>query len=269
MIKTDGVDKKRAVIWKIVDYLWGGFSTLGVVFMLIALWQLGHERVGDFLLPAPYDVFIKSVKVLKEYENHDLLLSLERSILGVGFACVVGIFFGLIAGYFKSMRVFLKPIATILLSMPPIIWIVLALFWFGFGGVSVLFTIFLTVLPLTFSSSMIGMASVNVELIEMFDAYKLGIYKKIRYLYLPHLTSFIISSLSVAIAMGVKIVVMAELLSGTDGIGGKIGDARIMLEMDMVLAYVLITITFIGLCEYLIIKPLSIALMPWRRDAGA
>ena len=149
--------------------------------------------------------------------------------------------------------------------MPPIIWIVLAIFWFGFGNFSTVFTIFITVLPLTFASSAVAMSSVDEELKEMFDAYNLGILKKIRHLYIPHLTSYIISSISVAVAMGVKIVIMAELLGANNGMGAKIANARAMLETTEVMAYVLLSITLIMLFEYLIIEPLKIALMPWRR----
>ena len=83
----------------------------------------------------------------------------------------------------------LKPVITILLAMPPIIWVVMALFWFGFGNPSVLFTIIVLVAPLTFASAAMGMASVNKQHEELFDAYKLGLWKKIRYLYVPHLTA--------------------------------------------------------------------------------
>jgi abcb protein len=109
------------------------------------------------------------------------------------------------------------------------------------------------------------MSSVDEELKEMFDAYSLGILKKIRHLYIPHLTSYIISSISVAVAMGVKIVIMAELLGANNGMGAKIANARAMLETTEVMAYVLLSITLIMLFEHLIIEPLKIALMPWRR----
>ena len=149
--------------------------------------------------------------------------------------------------------------------MPPIIWIVLAIFWFGFGNFSTVFTIFITVLPLTFASSAVAMSSVDEELKEMFDAYNLGILKKIRHLYLPHLTSYIISSISVAVGMGVKIVVMTELLGAMDGVGSKIADARVMLDTPTVMAYVVLIIGVVMLFEYLVIEPLKILLMPWKR----
>mgnify|MGYP000855748165 CR=1 FL=1 len=271
MILIDNVKKDRGAFLKVADYLWGGFSGLATIALIIALWQIGSELGGEFLLPAPGAVFVRAYELLADYKNSEINITLVRSLVGVGTACAIGITLGLVAGAYRSFAAFLKPVITTLLSMPPIIWIVLAIFWFGFGdegeilAVNVVFTIIITVLPLTFASSMVGMMSVSEELKEMFDAYKLGICKKIRHLYVPHLTSHIISSLSVAVGMGVKIVIMGELLGANHGMGAKIASARVMLDTTEVMAYVVLTIAIIMLFEYLVIEPLKITLMPWKR----
>ncbi len=265
MILIDGVKADRAAVWRVVDYLLGGLSGLGVICLAIGLWQFGSQVFGEFLLPSPKVVFTRVYELLADYENSEIPISLFRAIVGIGISCAVGIALGLIAGAYKSFAAFLKPFITMLLSMPPIIWVVLALFWFSFGNVSTIFTIIVTTIPLTFASSMVGMMSVNEQLEEMFDAYNLGILKKIRHLYLPHLTSYIISSISVAVGMGVKIVVMTELLGAMDGVGSKIADARVMLDTPTVMAYVVLIIGIVMLFEYLVIEPLKILLMPWKR----
>ncbi|WP_308861205.1 ABC transporter permease [Neisseria mucosa] len=216
---------------------------------------------GEFMLPAPVEVFQKSLDLLKHFQENEIGISLWRSVVGISVALAAG----LAAGSFKTAMALLKPVITILLAMPPIIWVVMALFWFGFGNPSVLFTIIVLVAPLTFASAAVGMASVNKQHEELFDAYKLGRLKKIRYLYIPHLTGYVISSIGVAVAMGVKVVIMAELLGASEGVGARIADARAMLETSTVMAYVVLVIVFVSLFEYLITKPLEILFMPWRR----
>lgn len=265
MILIENIKIHRSAFFKIIDYFWGGFCGLSTILLVISLWQIGSEIFGEFLLPTPKAVFIKAYELLANYNDSQIGITLLRSLIGVGTACAIGILTGLVAGYYRSFAAFLKPVMTILLSMPPIIWIVMAIFWFGFGNASTIFTIIVTVLPLTFASSMIGMMSVSEELKEMFDAYKLGLFKKIRHLYVPHLTSYIISSLSVAVGMGIKIVIMAELLGANNGMGAKIANARVMLDTTEVMAYVVLTIALIMLFEFLVIEPLKIALMPWKR----
>ena len=257
MIKTDKIRKPQPAVFYIIDYLWSGFAGLSVAMVVVALWAWGSAVFGEFMLPAPVEVFQKSLDLLKHFQENEIGISLWRSVVGISVA--------LVAGSFKTAMALLKPVITILLAMPPIIWVVMALFWFGFGNPSVLFTIIVLVAPLTFASAAVGMASVNKQHEELFDAYKLGRLKKIRYLYIPHLTGYVISSVGVAVAMGVKVVIMAELLGASEGVGARIADARAMLETSTVMAYVVLVIVFVSLFEYLITKPLEILFMPWRR----
>ena len=231
----------------------------------VALWAWGSAVFGAFMLPAPSEVFAHAWDLLKQFQTAEIGVSLWRAAAGIGIALVSGVAAGLAAGRFKTAMALLKPLMTVLLAMPPIIWVVMALFWFGFGNPSVLFAVIVLVAPLTFASAAVGMASVDKKNEELFDAYRLGRLKKIRYLYLPHLTGYLISSIGVAVAMGVKVVIMAELLGASEGIGARIADARAMLETSAVMAYVVLVIAFVALFDYLIIKPLEILFMPWRR----
>lgn len=265
MLKVDKIRKKQAPIFYIIDYLWGGLATLAVCSAIVACWQLGSLLLGEFLLPPPMKVFVQAVDLLQNFARNQIDLTLWRALIGVGSSVCLGILCGLIAGYFKTCMALLKPLMTLLLSTPPIIWVVMVLFWFGFGHASVLFTIVIIVFPLTFANAAIGMATVNKQDKEVFDAHQLGLCRKIRYLYLPHLTSYVIASLNIAVASGVRVVVMAELLGANDGIGARIADARAMLDTTTVLGYVCLIIGLVALFEYLIIKPLEILFMPWRR----
>lgn len=264
MILDDGVKRERGGFVRVCEYLFGSLSTAGIILVLIALWQFGSEKFGEFLLPAPLEVFTRSYEILFTNQS-DIAISLFRAFAGIGVACAIGITLGLVAGSYKSFAATFKPINTILLSIPPIIWIVLALFWFSFGNVSTIFTVIVTTIPLTFASAMTGMMSVKSDLIELFDAYGLGLLSKIKNLYLPHLTSYIISSVSVAFGMGVKIVIMAELLGANDGVGARIADARVMLDTAEVMGYVVLAVALVMLFEALVIEPMKIILMPWKR----
>ncbi len=185
MIKTDKIRKPQPVLFYIIDYLWSGFTGLSVAMMVVALWAWGSSVFGEFMLPTPSDVFQKALELLDHFQQNEIGISLWRSVVGITIALVAGLAAGLIAGSFKTAMALLKPVITILLAMPPIIWVVMALFWFGFGNPSVLFTIIVLVAPLTFASAAMGMASVNKQHEELFDAYKLGLEKNPLFIYSP------------------------------------------------------------------------------------
>jgi len=265
MLKIGNIKAPRNRLFEVADYLWGGLAGIGISAVLIAFWQFGSLILGDFLLPSPILVFEKIIEILQNLRQNEIDITLLRAFFGVGGGMVLGVILGLLAGNFRSLLLFLSPLITILLTMPPIIWIVLALFWFGFGETSVVFTIFIIVLPLTFATSATAAKSLPNEHKELFDAYKMGIRKKIKYLYLPHIVKFLIPAFSVALSSGIKVVIMAELLGSTSGVGARIADARAMLDTTTVLAFTCIMIAVSALFEYLVNKPLAIIFMPWER----
>ena len=61
MIKTDKIRKPQPVLFYIIDYLWSGFAGLSVAMMVVALWAWGSVVFGEFMLPAPADVFQKAL----------------------------------------------------------------------------------------------------------------------------------------------------------------------------------------------------------------
>ena len=131
MIKTDKIRKPQPALFYIIDYLWSGFAGLSVTMVVVALWAWGSAVFGEFMLPAPVEVFQKSLDLLKHFQEYEIGISLWRSVVGISVALAAGLAAGLVAGSFKTAMALLKPVITVLLAMPPIIWVVMALFWFG------------------------------------------------------------------------------------------------------------------------------------------
>lgn len=89
-------------------------------------------------------------------------------------------------------------------------------FWFGIGNFSVIFTCF--ILPLSFGASFVAVMNLSPTLSEVCKAYHFGFFKRLKVLYLPTTLPFLLSNLSIVFAMGIKIMIMAELL-GASGCG--------------------------------------------------
>jgi len=63
MIKTDKIRKPQPAVFYIIDYLWSGFAGLSVAMVVVALWAWGSAVFGEFMLPAPVEVFQKPNRV--------------------------------------------------------------------------------------------------------------------------------------------------------------------------------------------------------------
>lgn len=263
MIFQNGRPIRQTPLRQLFFYLWGGFASASGIFVFCAIWHYAALFLGDLVLPQPLMVFRRVLEILQHLPDSQVLITLYRASVALSLAVFLGIGMGILAGLSKTLNLLLRPLITLLLGMPPIIWVVLALFWFGMGNISTIFTVFITIVPLTFASAVRGMMTVDEHLKEMLKTYKLSWLSQVRQLYIPHLINYLLPATIVAVGMGVKITIMAELLGATDGIGSKIADARAMLETQEVLAYVVLVLAIIMFIEYLLLEPIRILLTPW------
>ncbi len=254
MIFQNGRPIRQTRVQQMFFYLWGGFAASGGIFMLCAVWHYAALSLGDLVLPQPLTVFRRVYAILQHLQESQVLITLYRSAIALFIAIVFGMGAGILAGTSKTLNLLLRPLITVLLGMPPIVWVVLA---------GIIFTIIISVMPLTFASAVRGMMTVEEDLSEMLIAYRLSWFEQIKHLYLPHLLNYLLPAAIVAVGTGVKITIMAELLGASNGIGSKIADARTMLDTQEVLAYVVLVLAIIMVIEYLILEPIRILLTPW------
>lgn len=263
MIFENGRPIRQTRLQQMLFYLWGGFAAASGIFVLCAVWHYAALSLGDLVLPQPLVVFRQVYAILHQLQESQVLITLYRTSIALSIAIIFGMGAGILAGLSKTLNLLLRPLITVLLGMPPIVWVVLALFWFGMSDKGIIFTIVISVMPLTFASAVRGMMTVNEDLSEMLTAYQLSWFGQVRHLYIPHLLNYLLPAAIVAVGTGVKITIMAELLGANNGIGSKISDARTMLDTQEVLAYVVIVLAIIMIIEYLVLEPIRILLTPW------
>ncbi|WP_292655378.1 ABC transporter permease [Nitratifractor sp.] len=246
-------------------FLWRGWGAVAAIFLFIALWDLGSQIYGDMILPAPLKSFQAALALFHDSEFlSNLDLTVERVVVGFGVSLVVGTVLGLIAGFFVTASITSRPIITILMGMPPIAWIVLAMIWFGMGNATVEFTVIVASLPIVFIGALQGTRTLEDKFEEMADTFKVPLLMKFIDIYLPHIFSYIFPAWVSALGMAWKIVVMAELLAASDGIGASLAMARSQLDTETAMALVVIMVGLLMVVEYIFLEPIKQEVEKWR-----
>ncbi|MCD4758396.1 MAG: ABC transporter permease subunit [Arcobacteraceae bacterium] len=246
-------------------FLWSGWGSIASIFLFLAFWDMGNQIYGDLVLPSPKEVLLTVFSLFEQQEFiENLLLTIKRGIMGFGISLAIGTFFGLIAGYFITASVMSRPIVTILVGIPPIAWIVLAMIWFGFGDMTVMFTVVIASFPIVFVGALQGSRTLEGDFKEMMDSFHLSFWQKCKDLYFPHLFSYLFPSWVSALGMSWKIVIMAELLSANDGIGASLAVARSHLDTPTALALVMTMVGVLLFVEYIILEPIKKEVESWR-----
>jgi len=246
-------------------YLWSGWGAIASIFLFIATWDMGNQIYGDLVLPSPLETFVTLRDMLGDEDVlAEINTTLYRASIGFGFSLLIGTIFGLLAGFFATASMMSRPIVTILVGMPPIAWIVLAMIWFGMGDETVIFTVIVASFPIIFVGSLQGTRTLDGDLKEMATSFNLPWHMKFFDVYFPHIFSYVFPAWVSGLGMAWKIVIMAELLATSDGIGASLAVARSQLDTPTALSIVVIMIASLMFIEYIILEPIKREVELWR-----
>ncbi|MGE0803299.1 MAG: ABC transporter permease [Lautropia sp.] len=249
-------------------FAWSGWAGLAGLALLAAAWQTGHERYGDFILPAPLQTIATSWKLLADGTAWPVLLTtVRRALAGFALAMAFGIGTGVAAGYSPATLRLFKPMLTVLLGVPPIAWIVLAMIWFGSSDATVAMTILVSSTPIVFIGAVEGVGSRDRGLDAMAQAFGAGPVRRFRHVAARQIAAHVLPALVLALGTAFKVAVMAELLANAGGVGGALARSRAMLDIEQALAWVTLAVVALIVVEYCLIRPVQAELERWRDAA--
>ena len=222
---------------------------IGTGLVLLAIWWIAHAA-GAFptgTMPSPPEVAdafrgeIASGRLLS-----DVIASLYRVAWGFVTAVVAGVPLGLVIGRSVMTREALLPWVNFFRSLSPIAWIPFAIIWFGIGDPPAIFIIFIA----TFFQIVLATAAASATVPKVFYRVALDMSlsptQVLLHVTLPAILPQLVTALRVAIGVAWMVVVAAEMIAVTSGLGYLIIDARNGLRMDLVVCG-MITIGAIGI----------------------
>jgi NitT/TauT family transport system permease protein len=216
--------------------------------VIVAIWA-GVAALGLFpesLFPQPTDVARSLAReVASGRLLDDTVASLFRVCAGFLLAVVLGVPLGLVVGGSTLVRAALLPTINFFRSLSPLAWIPFAVLWFGIGDPPAIFLIFMAAFfPIALSTSA---AVASIPSVYFRVARDLGLdgAALLREVTLPAIAPDVITALRVTAGLSWLVVVAAEMLAGTDGLGFAVWDARNGLRVDL-LAAAMVTIGLLG-----------------------
>jgi NitT/TauT family transport system permease protein len=235
------------------DGLYGGFGLL-----LLALgWVVLNRQSGPFVLPSLADTAASFMALLASGgAGRQLAVTLVHAVGGAACGAAIGFLCGLAGGLMRPFGATLRPVATAVLGIPPVAWVVLALLWFGPGLFTPLFTVTVTTAPILFASTIAGVEARDANLAEMADVF--GLSRRTRFLriLLPELAVHVSPGLSTTFALAWKVALTAEVLGDGTGIGGAFATARAHLDLPEAMAWIWLVVLFLLVTDGLLLGPL-------------
>ncbi|MCT4686211.1 ABC transporter permease [Vallitalea sp.] len=224
-----------------------------IISIILILWQGLSMLYPPLILPSPALTFKSFLDIL---HGDNLLLNigvtLHRLIVGLMGALLIGSIIGFFIGINKRIKRVLEPLIYILQSIPPILFMTLAMIWFGLDGQATIFIVFIVSLPIMAISIKEGFDNIDMKLIEMGKIFQFSRFKIVKEIIIPSLKTYFKSGLIILIGLGWKLVIMGEVLSSGTGLGSQITEGRLNLETNKVFAWSIIVIVLCYLSQKII-----------------
>jgi len=240
---------------------------LSICLPLVLWWIISNSGlVKPFFLPTPAQVWDAFQKLLATGDlQKDVAFSLFRVLSGFLIAAIISIPLGTLMGTFASIRALMEPIIGILRYMPAPAFIPLLILYFGLGEIPKILLIFIGTLFFNTLMVMDAVKFVPKELIE--TSYTLGGQRKqvLLQVIFPFILPAVIDACRVNMAASWNLVIVAELVAATEGLGRRISVAQRFLRTDEIFAG-LIVIGLIGLAIDLLFRLLLRVSCKWAND---
>lgn len=195
--------------------------------VLLVAWHIAVTRQPGHLLPTPWTV----VLAIAELARRGLLLkyivaSLFRVTWGFTLAALIAIPAGLAIGWYRRAEMALNPLIQVFRPISALAWIPISILWFGVGDVASIFLIFLaSLLPLLLTSinAVESIPSVYVNAGRNFGLSPARLVSNVLY---PAVLPQLIIGLRLTLGVAWLVVVAAEMIAASSGLGFLIVDAR-------------------------------------------
>ncbi len=251
-------EKKKVVINIVLPLI--GISLLILTWILIS-----QMRPDLFATPAAtYKRFLRLLEkpISRISLGGHILSSMRRVLIGLVFAWILGISFGILIGTSRKANAFLGPVFEIIRPIPPLAWIPLITIWFGIGEFSKVLIVFIGSFATAALNTCSGMQMVDPLYLSVGKIFRGTRAQILREIVLPAAFPSIFAGIRISTGAGWMAVVAAEMLGAKSGVGFLI--TRGMDSGDTALIFVsMIIIGIIGAILAALTSGLERWLCPW------
>jgi NitT/TauT family transport system permease protein len=198
-------------------------------------------------------VFVRCVEIVVTWAQFvHVLATVGRILGGLTGAFVIGGVLALLMARSRAVDRFIAPILTFFQGIPALSWVVFAIIWFHGIEFRVLFIMVVTTLP-AFTFQIVGaLRAMSKDLFEMVLSFRPTRARMFRAMILPSILPDIVTAWKVNLGNASRVVVVAELVGATGGIGYELLLQQQLFDMAGALAWTLQLVLFVLVVQQLL-----------------
>lgn len=211
--------------------------------LLIAIWQgiVLMEIWPQSMIPSPFSVFHTLYLGFADLTLvYDLLASFRHLFIGLAISICIGTAVGILLATVKTADETLGTMILALQSVPSIVWVPLAIIWFGFGETAIIFVVVIGgtfVMTMNIRTGVQNVAPIFLDAGKTMGSKGVDLFIKI---VLPASVPYAVTGVRLAWAFSWRALMAAELLSTGPGLGFTLSYASDFNNMSLVIGIIII-----------------------------
>lgn len=218
---------------------------LSIAFLVgvLAIWDLSVRIFGApaYIIPPPLSVGTALLSGLMQgtFYPH-ILATLHAVVVGYLLGCSLAIVIGAFLAEIPLLERALTPYIVALQSTPKVALAPLIIVWFGFGISSKIVLVALICFFPVFINTLVGMRSVNPDLVNLYRAFSASRWTILLNVKLPAAASSIFAGLQISVAMALIGAVVGEFIAAKAGLGNLLQASSMSLDVATMFAVVIV-----------------------------
>jgi len=231
---------------------------------VLLIWW-GLYLIFPNLLPGPVSTLQESIRLILDgtFLFH-MIQSLRRVFVGASVAMVFSVAVGIYMGTVLLGERFFQPLVVIGLTIPGLMWSLIAVMLFGINEIAPYFAVSVTIFPMLVINIWAGVKALDKELMDMSHVFHFSPRMKITQVIIPQLIPNIFAATRYGLGLAWKVVVVVEMFGTSNGVGYQVMKAYQIFNMEAVIAWTLTFVAAMIIIEYGIITRIEQRLTSWR-----
>jgi NitT/TauT family transport system permease protein len=239
-----------------------GYPALSMALFFV-LWHAAvvFFEIPPYLVPRPLPVFFYLVEHAGFLAFHTAVTAYE-TVGGFVLSVVIGVPLAMALVGSRTLDRAVMPLLVLSQTFPKIALAPLLIIWFGIGVQTTVLVSFLIAFFPILMSTVIGMRSVESDMIDLGRSMRASPWRIFTVVRLPYAMPSILSGMKVAIAFAVVGAVVGEWVGANSGLGFLLLRANANLDTVLLFA-ILVILMLLGAVLYGLLVLLERMLIPW------
>ena len=213
---------------------------------LAAAWQIASLFFPPYLFPPLPAIGAALAKIAGSWELiAEALATALRILAGLAGAFVLGVVFAVAMVKSRKANDYLFPILHFNQGIPAMSWVVISIIWFKTIEFRIWFIMVVTTLPAFAFQILDAYRSISKDLHEMALSFRPSRYDMFRTVVLPTGVPGILTAFKVNLGNASRVVVVAELVGATGGVGYQLLQMQQLFDLAGALAWTLVLVMFV------------------------